>query len=60
MFFQGTALCTEGNVLDVGQNIKVRRLELGMSQKELADSIGYKSRSAIAKVDLCQDFGHKS
>ena len=37
--------------MNFGQNIKARRLELGISQKELASATGYKSRSAIAKIE---------
>ena len=33
-------------------NIRNRRLELGMSQQELADKLGYKSRSAVNKIEL--------
>ena len=35
----------------VGANIKKRRYELGMSQQELADAMGYKTRSTIAKIE---------
>jgi len=32
-------------------NIKNRRLQLGMSQEELAEKMGYTSRSSIAKIE---------
>ncbi len=35
----------------VGINIKKRRMELKMSQQELADEMGYKTRSTIAKIE---------
>lgn len=35
----------------VGRNIKQRRLELGMSQSELAKKMGYKTKGSIAKVE---------
>ncbi len=35
----------------VGDNIKKRRFELRMSQQELADAMGYKTRSTIAKIE---------
>ena len=35
----------------VGDNIKKRRFELNLSQQELADLMGYKSRSTIAKIE---------
>jgi len=35
----------------VGVNIKKRRMELKMSQQELADAMGYKTRSTIAKIE---------
>jgi transcriptional regulator with XRE-family HTH domain len=35
----------------IGNNIKKRRLELGMTQEELAHKMGYKSRSAINKLE---------
>lgn len=35
----------------IGSNIKKRRYELRMSQQELADAMGYKTRSTIAKIE---------
>ena len=35
----------------IGTNIKRRRTELRMSQQELADAMGYKTRSTIAKIE---------
>lgn len=35
----------------VGDNIKKRRFELNLSQQELADLMGYRSRSTIAKIE---------
>ena len=44
----------------VGSNIKKRRFELGMSQQELADALGYRSRSTIAKIESGEnDVSHK-
>jgi len=37
--------------MSVGTNIKRRRFELRMSQQELADALGYKTRSTIAKIE---------
>lgn len=37
--------------MSVGTNIKRRRFELKMSQQELADAMGYKTRSTIAKIE---------
>ena len=37
--------------MSVGVNIKKKRLELNMSQQELADAMGYKTRSTIAKIE---------
>lgn len=37
--------------MPVGINIKRRRFELRMSQQELADAMGYKTRSTIAKIE---------
>ncbi|MDO4501605.1 MAG: XRE family transcriptional regulator [Coriobacteriia bacterium] len=37
--------------MNIAQNIKRRRLEVGMSQQDLADALGYKSRSTIAKIE---------
>jgi transcriptional regulator with XRE-family HTH domain len=33
------------------ENIRKRRIELGMSQGELAEKLGYTSRSTIAKIE---------
>ena len=35
----------------VGSNIKKRRYEMRMSQQELAEAMGYKTRSTIAKIE---------
>lgn len=35
----------------VGDNIKKRRIELGMTQDELAQKAGYSSRSTINKIE---------
>jgi len=35
----------------LSSNIKIRRLELGLTQQQLADAVGYKTRSAIAKIE---------
>ena len=38
--------------MHIGIKIKRQREKLGMSQQELADLVGYKSRSAINKIEL--------
>lgn len=38
--------------MTIGQRIKQKREELGMSQEELAKILGYKSRSSINKIEL--------
>ena len=38
--------------MSIGQRIKSRREELGMSQEDLAHKIGYKSKSSINKIEL--------
>lgn len=35
----------------IGQRVRARRRELGMTQGELAEKLGYKTRSAIAKIE---------
>lgn len=39
-------------MMTIGQRIKARRVELGMSEEELAKMIGYQSRSSINKIEL--------
>lgn len=36
----------------VGNIIRQRRIELGMTQDELAQKLGYKSRSSINKIEM--------
>ena len=36
----------------LGDMIKKRREQIGMSQDELAQKVGYKSRSSINKIEL--------
>ena len=38
--------------LDIGERIKNRRIELGLTQEELASKLGYKSKSTINKIEL--------
>ena len=46
--------------MSVGTNIKKRRFELRMSQQELAQAMGYKTRSTIAKIEAGEnDVSHK-
>lgn len=36
----------------IGERIKQRRIELGLTQEELAQKMGYKSKSTINKIEL--------
>ena len=38
----------------IGNRIRIRREELGLSQEELGNKLGYKSRSSINKIELDQ------
>lgn len=38
--------------MTVGERIKERREELGMTQEELAKTLGYRSRSSINKMEV--------
>lgn len=38
--------------MNIGDRIRKRRLELNMSQSELARKVGYKTRSSINKIEL--------
>ena len=41
---------------DIGTLIKERRIELGMTQDDLAEKTGYKTRSSINKIEKgCND-----
>ena len=35
-----------------GERVKARRIELGWTQEELAEKMGYKSKSSINKIEL--------
>ena len=37
--------------MGIAENIRQRRMELGLSQQELADKLGYKTRSTITKIE---------
>lgn len=37
--------------MTIGERIKNRRVELGMTQQELADKVGYKAKTAISKIE---------
>ena len=36
----------------IGERVATRRRELGMTQQELADRLGYKSKTTINKIEL--------
>lgn len=36
---------------DIGERIKARRTELGMSQGDLAKKIGFESKQAVSKIE---------
>jgi len=38
--------------VNIGQRIKAKRIEMGLSQEKLAELVGYKSRSTINKIEL--------
>lgn len=38
--------------MNIGDRIRKRRVELNMSQSELARKVGYKTRSSINKIEL--------
>ena len=40
--------------MTVGEKIKQKRLELNLSQDELAKKVGYKSRSSIQKIECAR------
>lgn len=46
--------------MTVGEKIRQRRIELGMTQEELALKLGYKSRSSVNKVELASDLTLKT
>lgn len=37
--------------MKIGDKIKARRIELGMTQQELADKMGYTNRSSICSIE---------
>ena len=37
--------------MTIGERIRDRRIELGMTQDELAQKVGYKSRSSVNKIE---------
>ena len=37
--------------MTIGERIKARRIELDMTQQELAEKIGYKGKTAISKIE---------
>lgn len=37
--------------MSIGENIRKRRLELNLSQQEVADALGLKTRSSVAKIE---------
>lgn len=41
--------------MTMGERIKQRRLELNLSQDELAQKVGYKSRSSINKIESSRE-----
>ena len=50
--FISTKVYVRGDSMELYKRIKKRRIELGLSQEELAKRLGYKSRSSINKIEL--------
>lgn len=46
--------------MKIGEKIRERRIELGLTQDELAQKLGYKSRSSVNKVELANDLTLKT
>lgn len=38
----------------IGKRIKARREEIGLTQEQLSNLLGYKSKSAICKIETCR------
>jgi transcriptional regulator with XRE-family HTH domain len=49
--YDGIIFLHEVNNMDIGQRIKNRRLELGLTQADLAKRMGYTNKSTIGKVE---------
>lgn len=44
--------CLRGDIMKtLGQRIRDRRIELGMTQEELSKKLGYKNKSTIGKIE---------
>ena len=46
-------------IQNVGERIKNRRIELGMTQKELAEKVGYASKVSITNIENKRDIPMK-
>ena len=49
----------EGDDMNIGDGIRSRREELGLTQEELAKKLGYKSRSSVNKVETSRELSNK-
>lgn len=38
--------------MHLGEKIKARRQEIGMSQRELSEKLGYKNHSTVARIEM--------
>lgn len=45
--------------MNIGERIRNRREELGLTQEELAKKLGYKSRSSVNKVETSRELSNK-
>ena len=45
--------------MNIGERIRKRREELGLTQEELAKKLGYKSRSSVNKVETARELSNK-
>lgn len=52
-------LTKEGEGMNIGERIRNRREELGLTQEELAKKLGYKSRSSVNKVETSRELSNK-
>ena len=52
-------LTKEGEGMNIGERIRNRREELGLTQEELAKKLGYKSRSSVNNVETSRELSNK-
>lgn len=59
VYFMFIMIKRGNKIMNLGNKVKTRREELGLSQEKLAFMMGYKSKTSISKIENGREVSHK-